>query len=177
MWRRTSFSPSTRTDRRPAGERDDHVDLAGREPDVGQGALDRVAEVRQVHQVVGDVLLTSRDAPVHDAHVAPRLRVDHEHAARTDDDQVDLRAPAARPAAIGKQVVADGRQRGQCPCGRLLGDVGDAEPLGRLTRLARRRGMGVRQRELASCLDASRVPCWHRLPPPCTLYRQAEPSP
>ncbi len=146
------------------GEHHDGAHLARGETDLGEVALGGVCEVSQPHHVVGDVLLAAEDALTVDADLPPRLGVDDEHPARPDHDEVDLGTPAAGPATVGEQVVADGRERGEGARGLLLGDLGDAVAGRAGARLNGGALVRVGESELPAGLGAGRTTCCHVSP-------------
>jgi len=135
--------------------------VTGREPHFREVTLGGVGEIGEVEDVVGHVLLTAANPPGVDGDVLPSLGVDDEDAAWANDDEVDLGAPAAGPATVGEQVVANGGEQCEDFDGLPLGDLSDGVAAGGGARLGRGAFVLVGERKLAARFGTGGVSCGH----------------
>ena len=100
----------------PAGQHDHRHDVARHQPVLRDELLDRGRHPRQRVQLVVRGGVTAVEPPTAHAGFGPGLDVDHQHAARTDRDHVDVRRAGTRPPPVDQQLSAPLVHRAQ-ECG------------------------------------------------------------
>ncbi len=116
------------------------------DPQSGDRVLHAVDQTEQLVSLVVSTVVFTEEAPVADLECSPRLHVDHDDSARTDEQEVDIRPLGAGPPSVGEDGPTQLSQALQPGTHNGFAAAGDLVSRGLIARL-------LRQALMFACLE------------------------